>query len=287
MTQRGSGHGSTEHAQGNPDAIRRETRRNRAVLIALAAGGMASVFAFAALPAARATGDVQDGSSPPAAAVTPSTSSGSASPTTTPSPTITPRPTPKPTPSIRPAVRPKFIFDPIPWGVDRRRQMAAYSMRHYGEYEWLLTPKQIVLHYTVSNTYKSVWWEWASPGIPYYAYGEYPRPAAHFVVDKDGTIYCTVPPNFRVRNAIGLNHVAIGIEFVEMSSADNILARNRQRNAGVALVRWLEYKYQIPKGDVIGHGFANSSRYFKDLLGRKNTHTDWNVAQVLRFRSFL
>jgi len=258
-----------------------QARRNRVVLTALAAGGSALVFAVAALPMASAAGGQQvaaaPGSDGPGRVATQATPT--AKPTTT--------PTPKPTPPIRPAVRPPFIFDPIPWGVDRQRQMAAYSMRHYGEYEWRLTPKQIVLHYTVSNTYKSVWWDWSSPGTPYYAYGELPRPAAHFVIDKDGTIYCTVPVNLRVRNAIGLNHVAIGIEFVEMSSADNIFARNRQRNAGVALVRWLEYRYRIPKTDVIGHGFANSSRYFKDLLGRKNTHVDWNPAQVRRFRALL
>ena len=278
----------------------RTTRRRRAALITAAAGGSAVIFALAALPSANAAGGQLLGSgagawpasSADASTLTEAVAAGtSTAATATPAATATaspqPIPKPKPLPPIRPAVRPPFIFDPIPWGVDRQRQMAAYSMRHYGEYEWRLTPKQIVLHYTVSNTYKSVWWDWSSPGTPYYAYGELPRPAAHFVVDQDGTIYCTVPVNLRVRNAIGLNHVAIGIEFVEMSSADNIFARNRQRNAGVALVRWLEYRYRIPKNDVIGHGFANSSRYFKDLLGRKNTHVDWNPAQVRRFRALL
>ena len=38
---------------------------------------------------------------------------------------------------------------PIPYGAARKRQMAAYSLRHYGEDTYVLShPKVIVEHYT-------------------------------------------------------------------------------------------------------------------------------------------
>ena len=58
------------------------------------------------------------------------------------------------------------------------------------------------------------------------------------------------------RHVVGLNNRAIGIEFVEMTSAANILRRPKQRAAGIALVRWLQSEYNISKSNVVGHAMG-------------------------------
>src|SRR5436190_18594976 len=45
--------------------------------------------------------------------------------------------------------QPRFDRDPIPFGRRRKREMAAYSARHYGRRGWRLRhPHVIVLHFT-------------------------------------------------------------------------------------------------------------------------------------------
>src|SRR5919109_507154 len=47
------------------------------------------------------------------------------------------------------APRPHIDHDPIPYGRERKQQMAAYSQRHYGHRRWRLrNPSVIVLHFT-------------------------------------------------------------------------------------------------------------------------------------------
>ena len=66
-----------------------------------------------------------------------------------------------------------------------------------------------------------------------------------------------------------------------------ILNRKRQSNAAVRLVRWLQGRYGIATRDVIGHSMANDSRYFKDLQGWLNDHSDWLKRDVREFRKRL
>ena len=171
-----------------------------------------------------------------------------------------------------------------------KSDISAYSLRHYGEYTYALRPQAVVLHYTVSGagSWRAIinGWDvpWASGSN---TGGEQPQPAAHFIVEQDGTIYQTMPLDLRVRHAYGMNHVAIGIEFIELSSATNIINRARQYQAGLALVRWLQYEYGIPTANIAGHGTANDSPLFYDRTGLRNDHTDWNAAEVGRFTSDL
>jgi hypothetical protein len=189
------------------------------------------------------------------------------------------------------APRPSIIKDFIPYSAARKRQMAAYSWRHYHQRTWLMPdPKAIILHYTVSPNYPSVH-NWFSANSP--APGnagtrnESPGACVHFVVDKNGKIYQQVPLGLMCRQVIGINNRSIGIEFVEMSSAANILNRPRQVQAGLALVRWLQSQFSIATSDVIGHSMANQSRYFVDYEGWRNDHVDWSKSQVKVFRARL
>lgn len=187
-----------------------------------------------------------------------------------------------------PAPRPAIIYDPIPYGAKRKAQMAAYSKRHYGVRSHAFgPPKQVLLHFTVTRNYPSTWrWMAANSASPGNVGTKKEKPGActHFVIGKNGTIYQLAPLNLMCRHVVGLNHQAVGIEFVEMKSSQNILNRTRQRIAGQNLVRWLQSEYAISKANVIGHAMANSSPYFFDRLGWYNDHADWPTRHVKAFR---
>lgn len=185
------------------------------------------------------------------------------------------------------APQPAIIQSPIPYGATRRRQMAAYSKRHYGRSTWKLRPRVIVLHFTADNSYSATWNTFASDAANR---GEKPGTCSHFVIEKNGRIHQLVPLNVRCRHTIGLNHVAIGIEMQQQTGpgahwADQqILHRPRQVRAALRLVRWLQARYHIATADVIGHAMANQHRLFRDLRGWRNDHADWQAADVRAFR---
>ena len=81
-----------------------------------------------------------------------------------------------------------------------------------------IEPRMIVLHWTVYSTLDKSFEAFKNPLLPNY------RPdikdisglnvSAHFIVDRDGTIYRLMPERYMARHVIGLNHCAIGIENV-------------------------------------------------------------------------
>lgn len=186
------------------------------------------------------------------------------------------------------APEPEMTEHYISYGKDRKRQMARYSNRHYGSPTWKLHKKKvIVLHFTATSTYEPVWDHFGSNSPNR---GEYPGVCAHFVVDKDGTIYKLVRTFIRCRHAIGLNHRSIGIEMVQETgegshwASKQILNRRPQIRAALRLVRYLKASYEIRMRNVIGHAMANESPFFKDLQGWRNDHTDWLRRDVREFR---
>jgi hypothetical protein len=190
-----------------------------------------------------------------------------------------------------PAFAPRIVADHLTFGASRKAETAAYAERHYGTRTWRLDPAMIVLHYTESDTYASArsLFEADLPNR-----GERPGTCAHYVVDQDGTIYELVPPTVMCRHAIGLNQLAIGIEFVQSSNGHDsrwavqqVLRRKAQAAAGVALVEHLQRRFAIKDGDVIGHAMVNDAKGFRDLRGWRNDHIDWQQPEVARFRSLL
>jgi N-acetylmuramoyl-L-alanine amidase len=183
------------------------------------------------------------------------------------------------------ARRPRIVSRPIPFGADRRRQMRAYARRHYGlDTERLTDPKVIVEHFTASDTFASAYSTFAS-NAPDPELHELPGVCAHFVVDRDGTIYQLVSLGLMCRHTIGLNHVAIGIEHVGRSDAE-ILGRPRQLAASLRLTRWLRDRYGIRRRDVIGHAESLSSPYHHERVARlrTRTHGDFAPAAMRRYR---
>ena len=109
---------------------------------------------------------------------------------------------------------PRLVWRPIPYGAERKADMRAYAQRHYGVDDYRLRrPRVIVEHYTVTDTFQSVFDTFA-PNVPDQELHELPGICSHFVVDRDGTIYQLVRTTIMCRHTVGLNYIAIGIEHV-------------------------------------------------------------------------
>jgi beta-N-acetylhexosaminidase len=184
------------------------------------------------------------------------------------------------------APRPAIVWKPIPFGAKRKAQTAAYSKRHYGVAAWRLrNPKVIVEHYTASNSFSSAFNTFSANARDGELH-ELPGVCAHFVIDRDGTIYQLVRLDTRCRHTVGLNHTAIGIEHVGTSDAQ-ILGNRRQLAASLALTVWLMDRYGISLGNVIGHNESLMSPYHHELYPswRCQTHGDWTHADMEVYRA--
>jgi N-acetyl-anhydromuramyl-L-alanine amidase AmpD len=161
-------------------------------------------------------------------------------------------------------------------------------LRHYGNAAWRLTkPRAIVEHYTANDSFAATWNTFAADS-PDPELGELPGTCAHFVVDRDGTIYQLVSTTVRCRHAVGLNWTAIGIEHVGTSDA-SILDDPRQLRASLALTLWLMSRYHVALGDVIGHSESLTSPFHRERYApwRCQTHGDWTRADMHRYRRLL
>ena len=180
-------------------------------------------------------------------------------------------------------VKPAIVWDKIPFGAKRKRQMAAYSKRHYGERTYVLSdPQVVVIHFTDGTSYASAWNHFAANGLHL---GERPGVCAHFIVDTDGTIFQLVHLGIRCRHAIGMNWTAFGIEHVGTSAAD-ILDDRAMMRASLRLTAWLMLKYGISFGNVIGHAEILRSPYHHERYDdwRCSTHADWNRSEMRTYR---
>ena len=180
-------------------------------------------------------------------------------------------------------IQPTITWKKIPFGAKRKRQMAAYSHRHYGERTYVLTdPRVIVEHYTDGTSFDSAWNHFAANGSHL---GEKPGVCAHFIIDTDGTIYQLVNLSIRCRHAIGMNWTAIGIEHVGTNAQDILDDRDMMR-ASLRLTAWLMLKYGINVGNVIGHAETLESPFHMELYEdwRCQTHADWNRREMRTYR---
>src|SRR4051794_2778930 len=140
--------------------------------------------------------------------------------------------------------RPQIVQKPIPFGERRRAETAAYALRHYGLRTWRLErPRVIVEHYTAGDSLASAWNTFASD-TPDAELHERPGTCAHFVVDRDGTIYQLVPLTTICRHTVGLNWTSIGIEHVGRID-DAVLGNPRQLRASLKLTLWLMSRCRI------------------------------------------
>jgi N-acetylmuramoyl-L-alanine amidase len=180
---------------------------------------------------------------------------------------------------------PHIVQRPIPFGAARRAETARYAERHYGVDRWrLVHPHVIVEHFTATATFAPVWATFAAD-TPDPELGELPGTCAHFVIDRDGTIYQLVPLDVMCRHTVGLNWTAIGIEHVGTSDA-SILDDPAQLEASLHLTLWLMYRFHISLPNVIGHAESLTSPYHRELYApwRCQTHGDWQHPDMVVYR---
>ncbi|HEX5990493.1 MAG TPA: peptidoglycan recognition family protein [Solirubrobacterales bacterium] len=174
---------------------------------------------------------------------------------------------------------------PIPYGQKRKREMAAYSERHYGERTWRLRrPKVIVEHMAQTSTAAAVYNTFA-PDRPDPELHELPNVCSHFVVSGSGRIFRLVNLRTRCRHTVGLNWTAIGIEHVGYGDGD-VLGDRRQLRASLRLTRFLRCRFGIRVRDVIGHAESLTSPYHRERVPglRHQTHGDWRHASMREYR---
>jgi N-acetylmuramoyl-L-alanine amidase len=176
----------------------------------------------------------------------------------------------------------------IPYPEKRKREMAAYSKHHYGQYKWRLNnPQLIVEHYAAAGSISAIFntFRTDQPDVEFH---ELPNVCSHFAVSASGAVYKFVPPTIRCRHVVGLNYTAIGIEHVGFSDQD-ILNRPAQLNGSLQFTQWLRCRFGIPVSQVIGHNESLSSPFYKELDPRfqGQTHGDWNHADMQIYRSDL
>jgi beta-N-acetylhexosaminidase len=186
------------------------------------------------------------------------------------------------------APRPAIVWKPIPFSETRLAETAAYSARHYGVRTWRLErPRVIVEHATANRSLSATWSTFAADRRDPELH-ELPGTCAHFVIDRDGTIYQLVRLGVRCRHTVGLNWTAIGVEHVGLNGAE-VLANPGQLAASISLSRWLMARYGIALGDVIGHNESLESPYHRERYPawRCQTHADFPRAEMDRYRARL
>jgi len=150
---------------------------------------------------------------------------------------------------------PAIVDAPMAWSAERERLTLAYRRQHSdpAAVDLAIDPRVIVLHYTAGGSasatrryFDNVRIEAARKQL---AHAGAVNVSAHFLVDRDGTIYQLQPPTRFARHCIGLNHIAIGIENVGDEAKLPLTAA--QVAADAALVRALARRYRITH--LLGH----------------------------------
>jgi N-acetyl-anhydromuramyl-L-alanine amidase AmpD len=139
--------------------------------------------------------------------------------------------------------RPDIVDRPITFDAERERLTVEYRRIHEDPEAQgtTITPRVIVVHHTALATLAASRRAFEPTRLPA-ARGELARGgavnvSAHFLVDRDGTIYRLLPETTMARHVIGLNHVALGIENVGGLPGTPLTPAQLEANA--ALVRSL------------------------------------------------
>ncbi|GGF19041.1 N-acetylmuramoyl-L-alanine amidase [Echinicola rosea] len=147
------------------------------------------------------------------------------------------------------------VFDKrVKFDEERKQLTLEYLASHYGlvQDEPTIDPRMVVLHWTAIPDLERSYDAMNPVRLPGSREGIAAAGAlnvsAHYLIDRDGTIFRQLPDTIMARHVIGLNHCAIGVENVGGAKAPLTKA---QVKANEALVRHLKRKYPIDY--VIGH----------------------------------
>jgi beta-N-acetylhexosaminidase len=146
---------------------------------------------------------------------------------------------------------------PISFTADRESATLSYIDEHYGERpdDISIVPRILVLHWTaiddLGDSFGAFDPEELRASRPDLGTAGEVNVSAHFLVDRDGTVYRLMPEYWMARHCIGLNYSAIGIENVGGGGGvDNLT--DEQIESNIRLVRDLVRKYPTIRY-LIGH----------------------------------
>ena len=150
----------------------------------------------------------------------------------------------------------KIVQRPIAFDAQRKKLTLQYMRERYNIHQNTVSiePKMIVVHWTAVDNVDTCFNIFA-PATLASSRKELSASAlnvsAHFLVDRDGTIFQLMPESWMARHVIGLNHCAIGIENVGgVRGVEDLTPK--QLEANTYLVQQLKKKY--PGIDyLIGH----------------------------------
>ncbi|MDH5602395.1 MAG: N-acetylmuramoyl-L-alanine amidase [Cyclobacteriaceae bacterium] len=152
------------------------------------------------------------------------------------------------------ACSPEIVQMPIPFDEERITLSLEYLQERYGieKESPKIDPVMVVVHWTAINSLQDSYHAFEGtrlPGFREAIRGASPlNVSAHFLIDREGTIYRLMPDTLFARHVIGLNHCAIGIE--NIGSDENPLT-DKQMKSNLFLIRQLHRTYDIQY--VIGH----------------------------------
>lgn len=179
---------------------------------------------------------------------------------------------------------------PMAWSDERERLTLEYRRLHSDPHatDLVIEPRVVVLHYTGGGSAKAtrayfdrVRMESAREQL---ARAGAVNVSAHFIVDRDGTIYRLQPETRYARHCIGLNHIAIGVENV--GDGKRYPLTDAQVAANAALVRDLAARFPITH--LLGHHEVMQFRDHPYFVERdpayRNRKSDPGEAFVARVR---
>ncbi len=183
-----------------------------------------------------------------------------------------------------------IVDAPMAWSDERERLTLAYRRAHSDQdaADLTIAPQVIVLHYTGGGSAKATRGYFDSPRIEasraQLARAGKVNVSAHFVVDRDGTIYQLQPVTRFARHCIGLNHLAIGIE--NAGDEARYPLTDAQVAADAALIRQLASQHTITH--VLGHhevmGFRKHAYYVELDSTYQNDKPDPGAAFMTKVR---
>lgn len=148
-----------------------------------------------------------------------------------------------------------IIDRPVQFNEERKTLTLEYLEDRYGitQEQPVIEPKMIVVHWTAIPTLEESFAAFDPVKLPgsrndIQGAGAL-NVSAHFLVDRDGSIYRLMPETWMARHVIGLNHSAIGIENVGGTPVTPLTKSQLMSN--LFLIRYLAAKYSIDY--VIGH----------------------------------
>ena len=187
----------------------------------------------------------------------------------------------------------RIVDWPLTPSPEREQHMLAYRRLHNDPdaVDLRIEPQMIVLHYTGGSSAKATHRYFNRPRIEEdrakLAAAGVANVSAHFLVDRDGTIYRLLPETTMARHCVGLNHIAIGVENV--GDGDAYPLTDAQVEANAWLTRDLVARFGITH--LIGHFESpafDGTPWFVELdPGYRNRKPDPGVEFMRRVRERL